>query len=395
MTHTLLVTALALLLGLQPLVTDLYTPSLPSLPGALNTTIARVQLTLSLCMLAFGVAQLVVGPWSDRVGRKPVLLSGVGLFTVGSIAAAFAPTIDWLIVARVLQGAGAATAVVCSRAMLRDLFDPQSGARVLAAALMGLSAIPLIAPPLGGWIETHLNWRASFGVMTLFGALVFALVWLRIRETLPDSKRNPTATQMGPLFRNWLAIAQSHTFWVYTAITSSTYAGLFAYISGSAFVMIQVLGISKQGFGFVFSSMVVGYLIGATLCKRLLATRTIVQTLRIGAVFSIGGALLYLLAWLMGFPSWLWIGAAQFVYMLGHGIYNPCGQAGMIAPFPRMAGAAAALGGFISMVVAFAVGSWMGWAFNQTAVPLAGTIGFFGLATALLALVCAPRWGRV
>jgi MFS transporter, DHA1 family, multidrug resistance protein len=395
MTHTLLVTALALLLGLQPLVTDLYTPSLPSLPGALNTTIAQVQLTLSLCMLAFGAAQLVVGPWSDRVGRKPVLLLGVGLFTLGSIAAIFAPTITWLIVARILQGAGAATAVVCSRAMLRDLFDPQAGARVLAAALMGLSAIPLLAPPMGGWIETHLNWRFSFGVMALFGALLLALVWVRIRETLPADRRNPSATQAGALLRNWLAIARHQTFWVYTAITSSTYAGLFAYISGSSFVMIQVLGVSKQGFGFVFSSMVIGYLIGATLCKRLLATRSIVQTLRIGAAFSVSGALLYLLAWVMGFPSWWWIGAAQFVYMLGHGIYNPCGQAGMTAPFPKMAGAAAALGGFINMIVAFSVGSWMGWAFNQTALPLAGTIGFFGLATALLALVFAPRWGRV
>jgi MFS transporter, DHA1 family, multidrug resistance protein len=191
------VLALMLLLGTQPVSTDLYLPSLPSLPGLFGVPLTTVQLTLSVLVISFGAGQLALGPVADRFGRRPVLLGGLALYTLASAAALWSPHIAWLIACRAGQGLGMAACVVCARAMLRDLYDPAQGAHVMARAATWMGILPVAGPILGGYLETTLGWRGAFGVLTLFGATGLAVIALRLPETLHQP--NPAALQLRPL----------------------------------------------------------------------------------------------------------------------------------------------------------------------------------------------------
>ena len=178
MTPAMVVLMLTVLLGIQPVTTDLYLPALPTLQRDLGATIGAAQLTMSALIICFGLAQLVCGPLADRYGRRPVLLVGLALYTVASVLAALAPTMGWLIGWRALQGAAMAAAVTCGRSIVRDLFEPQEGARVMSRALGGLGTIAMVCPLLGGVVAQWLHWRAALLTVTLFGAAALVCVCL-------------------------------------------------------------------------------------------------------------------------------------------------------------------------------------------------------------------------
>ena len=187
--------ALALLLGLQPVITDLYLPALPLLARDLAAPMSAVQLTMSALILAFGLSQLVWGPLSDRFGRRPILLGSLGLLVLASIGASIAPDIGWLIAWRVAQGATMAAAVVCARAMVRDLYEPHQGVRVMSLGLSGLGGLAIAAPLLGGLLAMAGGWRVSLAAVASFAVIVLLYVWRVLPETL--ATRNPRALQ-GP-----------------------------------------------------------------------------------------------------------------------------------------------------------------------------------------------------
>ena len=192
---------LALLLGLQPVTTDLFAPAMPALARSLGAVMADVQLTMAAAILSFGLAQLVWGPVADRVGRRPVLLAGLLMFTLASVGAALAQRIETVIAWRVLQGAGMSAAVMCARAMLRDLYEPHEGARVMAQALTGLGLIAIVAPVAGGLVAAWAGWRGTMTLTGLCGLALLAFVVWRVPETAHSLQ--PTATQPGPLARQW------------------------------------------------------------------------------------------------------------------------------------------------------------------------------------------------
>ena len=386
------VLALMLLLGTQPISTDLYLPSLPSLPGLFGVPIATVQLTLSVLVISFGAAQLVLGPLADRHGRRPVLIGGLVLYTAASALAAAAPNIVWLISCRGAQGVGMAACVMCARAMLRDFYAPQEGARVLARAMVWMSAIPVIGPILGGVIETTLGWRGAFATLTAFGATGLLFVCLRLPESI--QRRDPHALRLRPLLNGWAEILRHPTFWAYTAVASFTYAGLFSFIAGSSFVLVDVLGLTRRQFGVAFALGVTGYLLGSYWCQRLIPQRGLVRTIRLAAGLSLAaGASIAALA-LAGVHHPLALMVPQFLYFLAHGIHQPCAQVGAVGPFPARAGTAAALSGFLCMVLAFATGYWIGWSFDGTVYPLALTVAFWSSLLAFAALVLVHRYGE-
>ncbi|MDP3610242.1 MAG: MFS transporter, partial [Rubrivivax sp.] len=199
--HTLAALSLALLLGLQPVTTDVYLPALPDLTRELGASMAGAQLTMSLLILSFGLAQMVWGPVADRFGRRPVLLTGLTLYLVASVGCVLAASIETLIVWRALQGAAMAAAVVCARAVLRDLYEPVQGAQVMALALTGLGVIALLGPLMGGLLAKFWGWRASLSAVALVGALTLVWVLTLLPETL--ARRNPAATRFGPLLATW------------------------------------------------------------------------------------------------------------------------------------------------------------------------------------------------
>ena len=385
----LVILALTLLLGTQPVSTDLYQATLPSLPAVFGVPVATVQLTLSVLVICFGAGQLVMGPVADRFGRRPVLLTGLALYTLASALAIFSPDIAWMIACRGVQGLGMAACVVCARAMLRDLYEPVAAAHVLARSSTWMGVIPIAGPILGGFIETTLGWRGAFGAITVFGAFGLALIAMRLPETL--AHRNPRALQWKPLFDNWRVVARHKGFRAYTAVWASTYAGLFTFIVGASFVLVDVLGLSRREYGLAFAMVTSGFLLGSACCRRLVPRLGLRRTIRVGAFVSIACAVSMAGLALAGVHHPLAIMGPQMLFTFAHGIHQPCAQMGAVGPFPMQAGAAAALSGFICMVLAFAVGNWVGWSFDGTVMPLALTVAFWSLATAFAALVLVAR----
>ncbi len=392
MAPALVVLVLSLLLGLQPVTTDLYLPALPALTESFGANMAQAQLTLTALMLAFGISQLIWGPLSDRFGRRPILLVGMSAYVLASVASTLSPTMDMLIVWRTVQGAAMGAGVTCARAMVRDLYAPAQGARVMSKGLSGLGLAACLGPPLGGLLAGLFSWRASLFALALFGAAGLAVVALRFRETLPQ--KNLLALQPIRLLGTWWTILRHPTFVAYAALSTTTYGGLFTFLASSSFVFIQVLGLSTTHYGLLVFSMAFTYLLGTFLCRRLLARFEIRRTVAIAGVLSLcGGSLMGLLA-LAGYGNSWTIMLPYYLFMLGHGIHQPCAHSAVVGPFPQSAGAASALSGFIMMLAVFAIGSWLGSHMDGTIFPLVYGVWFWSALTALSAWTLVQRQGR-
>lgn len=368
------------MLAVQPFSTDFYLPTLPSLTQALHASPAAVTWTLSALVGTFGITQLFVGPLADRYGRKPVATAGYAIYLAGSLAAIFAPGIAWMIACRMLQGLGMSCAFVVARALIRDLYAPQDGARVMAHGLAWMGGVALLGPFISGLLASLFGWQAAFVVLSLYSAGMFALCIAALPETA--AHRNPQATRVGPLLANYAHILRNPVFNGFNATSACSYGGLFAFISGSAFVFLQRYGLSRAAYGLAFGATVAGYLVGTVLCRHLLARWGMRRTLLIGGGVSLSCATIMALGVVAGTPSMLAVLLPQIGYMVAHGIVQPVSQAGCVGPFPRMAGAASALNGFSQMMTAVGVGALMSASFDGTARPMALTIFVAGIGVA-------------
>ncbi len=367
--HAPILVLVTAMLMMQPLSTDLYLASLPSLASVFNVPVATVQLTLSLFVIGFGSAQLLVGPLSDRFGRRPVLLTGLGLYVAASALCALSQSIELLIAARFLQALGCCAAVMIARAIVRDAYAPEHSARVIARASTWISLAPIIGPILGSWLQVTFGWRSAFVALGIFSAVVMAACLLRLPET--NEHKNPDATNLRGLLANYKLVLGSREFWLHVMPASLSYGGIFLFISGSSFVLIKVLGVPTQWFGFCFGAGVSGYMTGTLVCRRLLKSISSEQALRIGTTVSLVAGVYFLAATLLGLWHWAMVVLAMFLAMVSHGINFPVTQSGAVAPFAKQAGTAAGLMGAVMMAFAFTVGSIVGATHNGTLYPLA------------------------
>jgi DHA1 family bicyclomycin/chloramphenicol resistance-like MFS transporter len=391
MSPTLIIVLLSMLLGIQPVATDLYLPALPAIKTEFGAALSQVQLTLSALLLAFGTSQLVWGPLSDRFGRRPILLCGLATFTLAGLGCVLASNMHELIVWRTLQGAAMGAVVMCARAIVRDLYTPETGAGVMSKALTGLGILACVSAPLGGLLTDLLSWHAALSLVVGFGAIAFALVAVKFKETL--QRKNPHALTVQVLARTWWQILRHPTFVAFSCVAIGSYGGLFTFLASSSFVFIDVLGLARWQYGMLLFSMAFMYLLGTVLCRRLLVRLGVARTVAIGGAFSLtGGGLMVLHAWL-GWQSVAGLMGPFYVFILGHGIHQPCGQSGAVGPFPQAAGAASALGGFLMMAAAFATGLWLGAANDGSAMPMATSIACWSVLTALSAWVLVLRRG--
>lgn len=389
---TMAAIALALLLGLQPVVTDLYLPSLPLLARDLAAPMSATQLTMSALILAFGLSQLVWGPIADRFGRRPVLLTSLSLLVLASAGAALAPHIGWLIAWRVAQGAAMAAAVVCARAMVRDLYEPHQGARVMSLGLSGLGVLAIAAPLLGGVLAMVLGWRSALAAVAIFAMLVLIYTWLEVPETL--AVRDVRALHGPTLAGNARTVLAHPTFQAWSLLVAATYGGLFTLLAASSFAYIEVLGLSPAQYGIAMASGSLAYMIGTFFCRRWLLHWGLHGTVRRGGLFTLAGATGMALCALA--PSWATVPlvlGSHWLYLFGHGIHQPCGQTGAVGPFPQMAGVASALAGCLLALTAFAVGLWLGQAIDGTLRPMALSVAFWGGITAVVAWTLVQRHG--
>jgi DHA1 family bicyclomycin/chloramphenicol resistance-like MFS transporter len=383
--------SLALLLGLQPVVTDLYLPALPQLARDLDAPMTGTQLTMSALILAFGVAQLVWGPVADRWGRRPVLLASLSLLAVASVGATLAPTIGVLVAWRVAQGATMAAAVVCARAMVRDLYEPHHGAHVMSKGLSGLGVIALAGPVLGGLLSAWGGWRSALAAVTLGAAGALVFVWRCLPET--NHRRNPQATRVGPLARTAAGVLRHRTFIAWSTLVAATYGGLFTVLASSSFVYIDVLGLSPAGYGIALGSGSLAYMAGTFVCRRWLQRHGLTGAVRRGAGFTLAGGLSMAAFAAAGVEAVWAVLLPQWLFAFGHGIHQPCGQTGAVGPFPQAAGVASALAGFVLAATAFVVGLWLGVALDDTVRPMAYTVGFWSVVTAVVGWTLVQRHG--
>jgi DHA1 family bicyclomycin/chloramphenicol resistance-like MFS transporter len=388
----LIVLILSMLLGIQPVTTDLYLPALPALTEGFGAPMSQAQLTLSALLLAFGSSQLIWGPLSDRFGRRPILLWGLTAYTLASIGSTLAPSMALLIVWRIVQGAAMGAVVMCARAIVRDLYHPLEGARVMSKGLSGLGVLACICAPLGGVLSQLYGWRIALAALAVFGGATLALVSLRFKESL--AQKNPKALQPATLFRTWLHIVRNPTFLAFSALTAASYGGLFTFLATSSFVFIQVLGLSKTGYGLVMFSMCFCYLTGTFICRRLLPRFGVRRSVAIAACLSLtGGTTMGVLAWFGVQNVWA-IMLPFYLFMLAHGVHQPCGQSGAVGPFPQAAGAASALNGFFMMLVAFAMGGWLGTHMDGTVRPLTHGIWLWSVLIATAAWTVVQKYGE-
>ncbi|MGH7365617.1 MAG: multidrug effflux MFS transporter [Candidatus Rokuibacteriota bacterium] len=379
---------LTAVVGLGALSIDMFLPSLPAIAAGFATAPATAQLTVTLFLMAFAAAQLVYGPLSDRLGRRWVLIGGLGLYTVAGLACALAPTISVLIGARVFQALGGGAGPVVARAVIRDLHDRERAARVFSYMSMAQSLNPMLAPIVGGYVHEAYGWRAVFFVLTGLGALFVALMAAGVSET--NVRRDPTALRPEQMGRNVAGLLTDRSYLAYVLVNALMFGGQFAFISGSSFVLIGVLGVSPSVFGLCFGAVALGIMIGTFLSGRfgpaLGLDRTILAGTALGAT---AGVILAGLAW-SGILTVAAVIAPMFVFAVGLGLTLPNGMAGAIGPFPHMAGLAAAVAGFVQMTGSALYSVAVGRFYDGTARPMTTAIALAGVA----ALLCFRRLRR-
>lgn len=394
----MVVLMLSLLLGVQPIATDLYLPALPAMTLGFGASMHQAQLTLTGLLLTFGLSQLVWGPLSDRFGRRPILLWGMAAFTLASVGSIFASTMEQLLIWRCVQGAAMGAAVMCARAIVRDLYTPVEGARMMSKGLTGLGVLACVSAPLGGLLSDWLGWRAALGALAVFGALALTLVALRFEETL--ARPNPQALNPRDLFKTWVRILKHPTFWTFTLLAATSYGGLFTFLATSSFVFINALGLSKTQYGLLMFSMSLVYITGTIICRRLIPLLGVRRTVAIAAAFTLtGGTLVGVMGWLGWQGVWT-IMLPYYLFILAHGVHQPCGQSGAVSAFPEAAGTASALSGFLMMVAAFGMGQWLGQTMpvgvdDATVRPLTDGLWFWATLIAAVAWILVPRFGDI
>lgn len=380
---TLAMTAvLALFTAVGPLSTDMYLPALPAMARDLGASVAEAQLTLSVFLVGFAAGQFVYGPVSDKVGRRPVLLAGLGLFALAGVACALAQSIEALIAARFAQALGGAGPIVLGRAMVRDLYEGARAGRELSrmGSIMGL--VPAIAPVLGGFLYQAAGWRAIFAVIAALGLALIAVAALLMPETI--RARSPGRLSFGSVLRGFGTLLQNPAYRAYVGLAALGYGGLFAFISGSSFVLQGFYGLGEVPYGLSFAFTVVGYIAGTLAAQRLIGRWGLDRTIGLGVAFLAGGGTLMLILVAAGVPSSLAVTGPMTLYTAGVGIALPLAQASAMAPFPERAGAASSFLGICQMSFAALVGVGVGHALDASPLPLPAVVAAIGLSALAL-----------
>jgi DHA1 family bicyclomycin/chloramphenicol resistance-like MFS transporter len=384
---------LAGLLAITPLSVDITLPALPSLTDAFATDVAHGQLVVSLFLLGFASGQLAYGPLSDRFGRRHVLLGGLGLYVMAGAACAFAPSMGWLAAGRLLQGLGACAGPVIARAVVRDVHPGVRGARVLSVIAMGMSLAPMAAPIVGGLVMLRFDWRGVFVVLVGAGVTLLVGVHALLAET--NVYRGPSAAGVHPGLAYGRLLAD-RAFVGYVATLACGSVGLFAFISTSPFVLMGLFGLAPYLYGLSFAAVNIGQLSGAFLSSRLTVTHGIDRTISIGLAFYLAGGLTMAVLLAAGVRHVAAVVGPMALFMLGNGMVMPNTIAGAIVPFPKSAGAASALAGFVQMVTGSLTGVALGRLYDGSARPMALAIAGSSVAAAVTfrLLVRRGQWRR-
>lgn len=372
---------LAALTAIGPLSTDMYVPSLPAIAQGFAVPAAQAQLTISAYLIGFAIGQLIYGPVSDRYGRKPVLLVAVALFCAASFGCMVAPSIETLIVFRTLQALGGCGGVVLARAVVRDLYSGPRAGRELSLISMVMALAPVVAPLIGGVMQTGFGWRANFAVLTASGLLIAAAVCWRLPETLDKSLAGTAPVSMVRAFGGFL---RDGSFVAHAGLVMLVFAGLFAWISASSFVLQDLYGLSSLAFGMAFAVGSAGFMAGSAIASRYVGRLGLDRVIGLGAFAQAAGGLLMVVALAIGLRSAASLVIPMAIYLSGLGLVLPQAIAGAMHPYRDRAGAASSLLGFLQQSGAALCGVLVGQFLGESAWPMAAAVALTGIASLAL-----------
>lgn len=346
---------LTALTGVTPLSIDMPLPALPGLAAALDAAPSRTQLMVGVFLSGFAVAQLLVGPVSDRFGRRPTLLVGLLCYLVCSIACAVATSLEALLVIRLFQGISACAAPVVARAIVTDVHDGPAAQRAMSIVTAGMGFAPVLAPSIGAGVLEFTDWRGIFWTLAITAGLLLTVVAL----SLPETRRADAggmSLRVGSLAARYLSILKDARFLHYALPSLFAGGALFTFLSAATFVLQDDLGVSTRGFGLMFGGVMLGFVSGASLSGVFSPKLGLDRSILIGILMSvIGGSAMFAL-WLSDANHWAAIIGPMCVVMFGMGILRPNSMAGAMMPFRATGGAASALIGFLQMAAGATAG---------------------------------------
>jgi len=384
-----LIALLIAVAAVSPLGINMYLPSMPGMARAFAVDFTTIQLTLSLYLAAMALGQLIIGPLSDRFGRRPVLLTGLSVFVAGSLICYLAQNVGLLIFGRVVQAIGGCAGITLSRAIVRDLYDRERVASMIGYVTMGMAVAPMIAPTIGGVLETLYGWRASFVFLMVFGGLALSLALLRLSET---NHNRGSAGSVEELLRSYMQLFRSRLFWGYTLTTSFVSAVFFSFLAGAPYVMIEIMGRSPAEYGFYFAMVPSGYVLGNFLTARFAARIGPNRMIMAGMLMTLASVTAMGAAFAMGLLHPVALFGPMFFIGVGNGLVLPSGIAGAVSVNPDVAGAAAGLSGSFQIGFGALVAPIVGAALETSVWPLISIMAVNALlAAASLGLVTRPR----
>lgn len=361
---------LVILAAVAPLAINMFMPSMPSIAADFGVSYATVQLGLSLYLFMMAVLQLVTGPISDRVGRRPVLIACMSIFIFGSLVCTFAPNVEIFLIGRVIQSTSAA-GIVLSRTIVRDVYPREKSASMIGYVVMAMTIAPMLAPALGGLADELAGWRASFAILTFFGVIVLVATFI----FLPETNTNQGQTARAQIAA-WGVLARMPAFWLYALTSSVTSALFFGFLGGGPAVSSVFLGQSPFEYGVWFALCAVGYATGNFLSGRFSLVRGIERMVRDGALLSVAGGAVLLMLFAAGVNHPASLFFPMVLIGIGNGLVLPNGTAAVISLKPEASGAASGLLG--AMQIGFGALASIGGAFAA-----AGGGSPIGLATYL------------
>ncbi|MEO0036525.1 MAG: hypothetical protein RLZZ501_2548 [Pseudomonadota bacterium] len=349
-----LVPLLIALSTLTPVALNLTVPSLPAIAADLNAPYRLIQLSVTVFLVSVALAQLALGPLSDRYGRRPILLAGIGLFVLGSLGSALAGGVESLLAARIIQAAGGCAGMVLARAIIQDQYGRDHGAAVLGSITMAVAVAPMLAPPLGGYLELWVGWRAGFLGLALLGGLILAWTAFGLAET---GRRGGG----GEIRRDLLPLIRLGAFWRYSLVVALSNGVFFAFLGAAPLVAATSFGMSPQAYGSSFMLVAGGFIMGNFVSARRSRRVGPLRMIRIGVALALLAAGLIVLGAVTTGLSPLWLFGPMILSAIANGLITPNGLAAAISLRPDIAGTTAGLAGAIQMGVGAAASAGAGF----------------------------------
>lgn len=379
---------LIFLSAISPVALNIFIPSMPNLTASLGTTHTVAQLTLTLYLVAFALSQLVHGPLSDKYGRRPVLLIGIALYIISSLACSFAVNIEQLIIGRIFQAIGGCTGVVITRAIVRDLYQRDKAASILGYMTMVMALAPLTSPTIGGFIDQYSSWRGTFYFVSVIGIILFIFSFKGLHETNHNRIQSINVVEIASKYLILLKERQYLGFVTGMAFSSSVF---FSFIAGAPFLVTKILKLEPSVYGFYFVMVSIGYMVGNFLSGKL--------TTQLGSfkMFMLSNIILFIAMIVLLYFSYIGISKPLYLFLpmsfvaCANGLAIPSAMASALSIRPEIAGTASGLAGFTQIAMGALATFVVGYFHNGTTTPMITSMVVGGVLSILCFLTLVKK----